>query len=66
MVWRYCPAGVQGTILGIAVDFERLALSVPPDSWVLTERASPVGRFQSAPTAPVGEEPQAEVRCIPG
>ena len=33
----------QGTVLGIAVDFERLTLSALPDPWALTERASPVG-----------------------
>ena len=31
MAWWYCPAGVQGTVLGIAVDFERPTLYAPPD-----------------------------------
>ena len=47
---------MQGTVLDIAVDFEHLALSDPLISWVLTERASPVGRSQSTPTASVREE----------
>ena len=55
MTCQYCPAGMQGTVLGIAVDFEHLALSAPPVSWVLTEQMSPIGRSQSAPTALVGE-----------
>ena len=56
MSYWYYPAGVQGTVLGIAVDFERPALLSLLVHWVLTERASPVGWSQSAPTAPVGEE----------
>ena len=43
-------------VLGITVGFERPALLAPLVSWVLTERASPVGWSQSALTAPVGEE----------
>ena len=56
MAWWYCPVGVQGTVLGITVDLSALPLLAPLISWVLTERASPVGWSQSAPTTPVGEE----------
>ena len=56
MAWRYCPAGVQGTVLGIAVDLSVLPYLLRLISWVLTERASPAGRSQSALTALVGEE----------
>ena len=56
MSCRYCLAGVQGTTLGIAVDFVRPALLALPVPWDLTEWASSVGWSQSAPTAPVGEE----------
>ena len=51
----YCPAGVQGTFLGIVVDLGAL-LYFSVRSLVLTERASPVGWSQSALIAPVGEE----------
>ena len=57
MVWRYCPAGVQGTVLGIAVDLSALPYLLRLISWVLTERVSLAGRSQLALTAPVGEEP---------
>ena len=57
---------MQGTVLGIVVDFERPALLAPPVFLVLTEWASPFGHSQSAPTTPVSEEPQVEVWCLPG
>ena len=38
----YYPVGVQGTVLGIPVDFERPALFAPPVSWSL-----PSGRPRS-------------------
>ena len=69
MVCWYCPAGVQG-MAGYGPRncgwLERLTLSAPLDPWVLTERASSIGRSQSAPTASVGEESRAEVWRIPG
>ena len=56
MTRQYCPAGVQGTVLGIAVDLCALPYLLRLISRVLTERASPFGRSQLAPTAPVGKE----------
>ena len=44
-------------ILDIAVDLSTLPYLLRLISWVLTERASPAGRSQLAPTSPVGEEP---------
>jgi len=57
---------VQGTVLGIAVDLCALPYLLRLISRVLTKWASPFGHSQSAPTAPVGEEPQEEVWCVPG
>ena len=56
MTWRYYAIGVQGMVLGIAVDLSALPLLAPLISSVLTERASLIYWSQSAPTAPVGEE----------
>ena len=40
----YCPAGVQGTVLGIAVNFECPALLSPSVSWsLLSGRPQSVG-----------------------
>ena len=47
MAWRYCPVGVQGTVLGIAVDFERLALSIA--RVVVKESRADVGRGGASP-----------------
>ena len=43
-------------VLDIAVDFVHPALLALPVPWVLTERASPIGWSQSAPTTPVEED----------
>ena len=51
----YCPVGVQGTILDIAVDLSALPYFLRP-FLVLTERMSPVGWSQSALIALVEEE----------
>ena len=53
-------------VLGSTVDLCALPYLLRLISRVLTERASPFGRSQSALTVPVREGPQAEVRCIPG
>ena len=55
MAWLYCPIDVQGTILGIAVDLSALPYLLRLILGSFTERASPFGRSQSAPTALVGE-----------
>ena len=52
----YCPVGVQGTVFGIAVDFECPALLSSVCFLVSTKRASLVGWSQSALIAPVGEK----------
>ena len=57
---------MQGTVLGIAVDLCALSYLLRLISQVLTKRASPFGRSQSAPTVPFGEEPQTEVWCVSG
>ena len=50
------PSEPLGMVLGITVDLSALPLLALLVSWVLIERASPVGWSQSAPTVPVGEE----------
>ena len=51
-----CPAGVQGTVSGIAVLTYAPCLTFSARFLVLTERVSPVGWSQSALIAPVEEE----------
>ena len=58
MSWRYCPVGVQGTVLGIAVDLRALPYLLRLISRVLTKQASPFGCF------PVGSDRAGRGRAI--
>ena len=58
MVWRYCPAGVQGMVLGIAVDLSAIPLSTPPD-FLGPHRAGVLGRL-----FPVGSDHVGRRRAV--
>ena len=45
MSYQYCPTGVQGMVLGIAVDLRALSYLLRLILWVLTEQASLFDRF---------------------